>query len=1046
MNYIKKSLLTLALVIIGAVVWAQESPSGAVKVRGVVYDAATKLPIEVAEVTCPGFSSTFTDLEGAFEIDVRSLKDLISFSSVGYQTKDVILSGRDSVSVYLYESTYKTIQEEANFGDYSTKMAYTSRAISTANQIGDKENSGFVSPEYAMESSLAGLDIKTRNGVAGAGADFFLRGYSSLFANNHPLVIVDGMIYDINSYGATLMPGYKSNQLAGIDVNDIENVTVIKDATGIYGAKAANGVMIINTTRAKKQATSIDFNMYGGYNQEPEGYPVLGATDYKLYLNEMLLSQGLSGTQIANLPYMVNDPSQSGYYRFNNNTDWQKEVFTDSYTSNFNLKIQGGDDVALYALTVGYLGQGGVVEDAKYSRLNIRFNSDIKFSQKFTMNSNISFVNHDRQIGATGYEGYDDMLYQARIKAPFLSPYVITDNNITTPVFEPYDNLNVANPVAVMAQDDLHDLNYRFFGSFNFNYKATPNLTFSNLVGLSFDKDREIVFIPGEGSVPDSLELGVVYRKSKNRVLRHTALNNDFRARYNRKFGYKHTLNGVAGVRLNLNANEEDWGADYNSANDQIRTMGDGDYLLRQKGGYIGEWNSMTYYASADYDFEKKYFLNASISLDGCSRFGAEAEGLKLNGAVFGVFPAVSGAWLVTSEEFMKNIRAIDHLKVRASYGLTGNDDIGNYSAKKYYVSQNLLGYQGVVQGNFWNPALKWETNTKLDLGLDVALFRERVTASVDVYSNKTTDMLDFVEVSAYSGFDGYLTNSGGFTTNGIDLTVNTRIINKPFKWNMGFIFSKFETKVDEISGNPRESDLLGATILTKVGEPLTQFYGYKTLGVYSTQAQADADGHVALLENTSTLPFGAGDVIFEDVNGDNIISEADRQVIGNPTPDFTGEVFTQLKYKRLSLDASLAFSVGGDIYNYARAQMESMSSTINQTQAVVNRWKYEGQVTEMPKLSYGDPLGNARFSDRWIEDGTYAKLRNVTLSYQLPVKLGFLKNAEVYASGINLLTITNYKGLDPEFSLSGNTLAQGIDLGMVPQYKTFLMGIKIGL
>lgn len=1046
MNYLKKTLLTIAFVITGAVVWAQDKPSESFKIKGVVIDASTLKPVELAEINCEGFSSTFSDLDGSFEIAVRSLSDVLTFKSVGYQTKDLVIAGRDSVRVVLHSVFFKTLQEEANFGDYSQKMAYTTRAVATSNHIADRENAGFPTADHAMDGRLSGVDIKVRSGIPGSGADYFVRGLSSLYATNQPLVVVDGMIFDANSYGTTLIPGYKSNPLAGIHINDIENVTVIKDGTGIYGAKGANGVVLITTTHAKKQATTIDLNMNGGFNQRPEGYPLLDATDYRLYLNEMLLSKGLTGSQVAELPYLSTNSNNADYYRYQNNTDWQKQIYKNSYTSNFNLKIKGGDDVALYALSVGYLKQGGVVKGSEYQRLHIRFNSDIKFSKTFTLNSNISFANHDRHIGATGYENADDVLYQTRIKAPFFHPYVVKGQGLVTPVFEQYDVLNVGNPLAINSLDNLHDLNYRFFGSFNFNWKVTPDLTISNLVGLSFDKDREIVFIPGEGAVPDSMKLGVAYRKSEDRVLRHTAFNNDLRVRYAKKMGYQHSLNAVAGVRMNLNNNEEDWAGDYNSANDQIRTMGNGNYLLRQKGGILGEWNSLTYYLTADYDFEKKYFLNASVSLDGSSRFGEKASGLEMMNSVFGVFPSVSAGWLITSEPFMSNIKFVDLLKLRASYGITGNDDIGNYTAQKYYISQNLLGYQGVIQGNFWNPALKWETNTKMNLGMDIAVVDERVSASVDVYKNVTTDMFDFVEVVPYSGFKGYFANNGGFTTQGMDLTLNANLLNKPLKWNMGVVLSKYTTKVDEISGSRRETNLYGATVLTEEGRPLGVFYGYKTLGVYSTQAQADAYGYKALLENTSLMPFGAGDVIFDDVNGDKVIDSRDRQIIGNSTPDFTGELFTQLKYKALTLDASVAFSVGGDVYNYARAQMESMSNTQNQTQAVLNRWRYEGQVTEMPRLSYGDVVGNARFSDRWIEDGSYARLRNVTLTYKVPVKISFIKNAEVYATGLNLVTFTKYKGQDPEFSISGTSLTQGIDLGLVPQYRTVMLGVKIGL
>ena len=874
----------------------------------------------------------------------------------------------------------------------------------------------------------------------------FIRGFSSLNATNQPLVVVDGMIYDINSYGSSLIPGYRVNPLSGIDIYDIENITVLKDAAAIYGAKAANGVILITTERTHRQATSIDFRMHGGINLEPEIYPLMDADNYKFYLGDMMLSAGYDAQEIAEMPYFANNPSQTGYYRMNNNTNWQKEVFNRSYTSNFGLKIKGGDDVALYALGVGYLHQGGMVENSDYSKMNLRFNSDINFSQSLTLNSNISFVYHERDIGATGFESPDDVVTQARIKAPFMHPYIFSEAGLQSSLMEDFDGLGVGNPMAVLSNHTLRDQNYRFFGSFNFNLKVNNKINVSNLIGLLFDKDRETIFIPSHGLEPIETPLGTITNKMGSRVMRHFALNNDLKALYSNRFGYAHGLNAVLGVRLNLNNNEEDWGRGFSSANDNLRTLSHGLPVLRQKGGFSGEWNNVTWYLSGDYDFKKRYFVNLSMALDGSSRFGKDADGINFMGSVYGFFPSLSGAWLLSSEPFLNNSDFLDVLKLRAGYGITGNDDIGDHSARRYYITQNLLSYQGIILGNIYNPTLKWETNTKINLGIDFALFRERLSGSIEIYQNNTKDMIDLVSESVFSGFEYSIVNDGEFSTQGIDLALNAQIINKPLKWDLGLIISKFETNVKAISGNRKISSFYGANILTEVNKPLGVFYGYKTNGVYATNQEAEEAGLMAVLPNTDLVPFGGGDIRFVDVNKDEVINEKDMQVIGDPTPDFFGEFYTNIKWNRLSLNAALSFSVGGDIYNYQRRQLESMNGFENQTKAVLNRWQYEGQNTNIPRASYGDLHGNSRFSDRWIEDGSYAKLRSITLAYDVPAKLIGIRSLEVYASGNNLLTITKYKGPDPVFSAGTSPLLRGIDLGMLPHTTSFILGIKIGL
>ncbi|MFB6319719.1 SusC/RagA family TonB-linked outer membrane protein [Saccharicrinis sp. FJH54] len=1018
-------------------------------VTGTVFNGETMQPIQVASINDANYSSAITKEDGTFSIKVKSYDDILTVTSEGFQTREIILGGRETVDIYLYETGFNSFDQEVRLADYSKPLAYSTHAlgiVENKTSYFDASKKGATSAESTFDGKIAGLNVITRDGNPGSGSDLFLRGYSSLNATNKPLVIVDGMIYDIGEYGTPLISGDRSNAFAGIDADDIENITVIKDAAAIYGAKASNGVILITTNHATEQVNQITFSMNGGLNMAPKNIPLMEADDYRIYLNEMLLSAGLSTDSVSRLPFMNNDPSNYDYAKYHNNTDWQKEVFANSYSSNYGVLIKGGDDVALYALSVNYMDYNGTIKNTDFSRFNMRFNSDINISKIFTLNTNISFNYNDRKLkSGSGITTTDNPLFAARIKSPFFYPNQI-DGGIITPVLADYDALGVSNPVAIVNEMEQQSLDYRIFGSFNFNVKLSDHLTISDLIGLSFNKSREKVFIPGYGISPEVTEIGIVYNKMMERVLKHSAVNNDFRIRYNNNFNGYHSLVAVAGARLNMNQTEEDWGSDFNSASDQFRTIGQGTARFRNNGGYIGDWNNITYYALGEYAFKKKYFVTVNMALDGSSKFGSQADGIKLHNHQFGFFPSVAGAWLITSEPFMKNVTLLDLFKIRASYGITGNDDIGFYATKKYYTTQRLLAAKGLVRGNIWNPELKWETNKKTNLGVDLALLRNRISLSADYYMNTTDDMLEYIPVEYFTGFDYVLANNGSFNTKGMDLSLNARIINSKLKWDLGITYSKYQTEVTAVNDGRNVTGVYGASILTEVGQQLGVFYGFKTSGVYASQSAAESAGLEALLPNTSTMAFRAGDVIFEDYKADGIIDNQDMQVIGDPTPDFFGSVNTRLQWKAFTLDASLAFSYGNDVFNYLRYQLESMQNFNNQTQAVINRWTYDGQVTSIPKAEFADPIGNSRFSDRWIEDGSYARLRDVTLTYKLPFKANFLKGSEVYVTGINLLTLTEYKGLDPEFSLSNSPLTRGIDVGMTPQVQSFFVGVRVKL
>jgi TonB-linked SusC/RagA family outer membrane protein len=1046
MSYLRITYVLLLFFVCGAMVKGQEATSEQKTVTGVVYDATTLYPIEIAAVSCGSFSSTFTDMEGVFSIDVTGRADVLKVTAMGYHTKEVVIGNRSQVDIYLVDISTPSKQQTANIGYFNLRKIFTTQSVGSLDHIDDKQKSNVGVSDDSFDGRIAGVNVIKANGIKGFGSDIFIRGFNTMNAANRPLVVLDGMVYDVNNYGSSLFAGYRTNAFAGLDINDIESVSVIRDAASIYGGNAANGVIFIRTNHAIKQATTIDFFMNQAVEMAPRTLPLMGAEEYRTYLYEMLVSQGLSPQAVNDLPFISSDVNTPGYYSYRNQTDWQKMIYRNSVSNNYGLSIKGGDDVALYALNVSYLKQGGTIEESNFSRFNLRFNSDINISKRIVLNSNIGFNYLEKNLPASGIGGTIDPLHQARIKAPFLQERIQNQFGVVTPDLADSDWFNVSNPVALLQNMQQLDASYRFAGSFDFNVKASQFLTISNLVGISFAKTRESMFIPSWGVPDDTLVNGVITNRLKKLVFRNLAVNNDLRATYQRVFNSKHGLNAVAGARLNVTNIEEDWGADYNTANDQMRNLGGGNFRLREKGGLLGEWSGLTYYINGNYDFMKKYFLSASVSLDGSSRVGEKAGDVTLFDTQFGFFPGVSGAWLVSSEPFMEGLSLVEVLKLRASYGLTGNDGIGNYTAKRYYSANNLLIYKGYVLGNIHNPYLGWEKNTKTNFGIDVVFAKEKVSLSVDVYSNKTTDMFDFVEADVVAGKAGYFANSGGFTTKGIDVELNGRILNKPLVWDMGVVLSKYTTNVDDLWDRSRVQTIHGANILTQIGNPLGVFYGYKTNGVYASSAQAANDGLQARMTNGSLMPFAAGDIMFVEKTVDGIIDEKDMQVIGDPTPDFFGELFTKLRYKRFTIDASLGFSVGHDVFNHARYSLEKMDNLDNQLQSVANRWQYDGQVTNMPRAVANDPIGNSRFSDRWIEDGSYARLKNVTISYVIPAKLGFLKRAEVFATGLNLLTFTRYKGLDPEFSAGNSPLLQGIDLGMVPQNQAFLAGIKVGL
>lgn len=1026
-------------------VW-RASDSAIKRITGVVKDAATGKALPGISLSVKDFSATITNDDGKFTLKVPSFFTDVIVRAEGFETKQVSLHGANALNVSLnYESN--TSFQEAIVLPVSTLAKRNATVTASKVNVNSSWNRPLETIDAYLQGKVSGLDVTNRSGTPGAGANLLLRGYNSLYGTNTPLIVLDGMIYDSKDYGTSLIANNFTNPFSLIHIQDIDNVTILKDAASIYGTKGANGAIIITTSRSQKQATSIDFGVYAGVNLKPNFLPVMNAADYRVYLSEILQSKGFSASTLSALPYMSDDTAGSQYFRYHNNTDWQNKIYNNSLNNNYFLKVTGGDNIATYALSMGYTKSSGVVKNTDLARYNTRFNALFNFTKKFTGEGNLAFTYNEQMLK---YQGMSDKLapvYLALTKAPFLTSHEVNSKGVFSPNLEETDVLGISNPSALIENMGNYNKYYRFAGSYKFNYDVTRNINVSTMLGVVFNKVRENIFIPRKGVANDTLANAIADSRLGNQVKRLFSLYSDSRIEYKKVFKRSHSFASRLGLRYQKNRADQDYALGYNSATDDLVSIQNGVNALRTSGGDIAEWNWLNAYLNADYGYKDKFFLTLNAALDGSSRFGKMASnGIAINGNKFAIMPSIGLAWLLSSENFMAG-SSLDLLKLRANYSIAGNDDIGNYTSRQIYISQNFLGMQGLVRAGIPNPAIQWETVKKANLGLDMAFWNERVSLSMDVFTSKTSNMLVYETVQAAAGFSNVLVNGGNMENKGVELSANVRVINAPkLTWDLGFNASTIKNKITAIPGDKLLTQYAGATILTQVGNSVGAFYGYVSEGVFKTAAEASAAALKMKNANGSFSNFAAGDIRFKDVNGDKIIDENDMQVIGSSMPKWFGSFSTAVSYKRFKLDALMTFSKGNDLYNYMRYRLESASGVENQLNSVGNRWRTDGQVTNMPKATYGDPLGNNRFSNRWIEDGSYLRLRTVSLSYNVNIRNKYIKNASFYITGNNLLTFTKYMGYDPEFSAGTSVFSRGIDTGLDPIFKSVLAGIRFGL
>jgi len=1028
--------------------------------KGKVVDAATGEPLSGIRIQAYNYNraAAMTEDDGTFTIKLPNFVTSLLFEGEGY---NIIQMGIGNSS-----SELKTVKM------YPDKYAeiYTSTTNAT---LGKTERVTYLNNDMSVDNQIQkafGGEVLTsmRSAVAGQGVTMLLNGINSLNANAQPLVIVDGVIQNMQLNSLSLHDGFFNNVLANIMVEDIEKISVLKNGTAIYGAKAANGVIVIETKRNKSMATRIDVSVGGSYELLPKTPTVMNAEQYRVYASELI---GTTGVKANSFKFLQSDPNYYYYNMYHNDTDWNKEVYKEAFTQNYSINVQGGDEVANYNLSVGYTGGNSTLKDNSYSRFNLRLNTDIVILPTLSVRFDASYSDVSRNLrdDAVKEDVTDGLIsspaFLALIKAPFLSPYAYdAKGNLSTYLSEADDylsdvsiadvtyNKSLANPVSILKNGD--GMNKNLFGNRLVTLAITPKWNITKDIFLSdhfafqIDNTEDRYYVPTTGVPTYRVEgLGTVKNPSAAMAGRQITVMNDFYAGYKHRFG-AHMVDGRLGFRFlndNYNLNAE-YG--YDSGNDKTPNMSSS-LKYKTTDGNDDRNTNLTYYLNANYNYLERYYVSLSASLDGSSRFGKDLEGgLRVNNYAFGFFPSVEGAWVATNEKWFPNIKGVDYLRLNVGYDILGNDDIDGQAARTYFTASRMFDQTtGLYIGNIGNTKLKWETTRRLTAGFKVAGFDNRMNLSFTYFKSTTSDLLSVNALSYITGLSSNWNNDGRLKNEGFNVAFDAKVLNlKDFVWSIGGSVGHYKNKIDALasSANYIDTELYGATIRSQVGGAANLFYGYKTDGVFATEAEAQAAGLYQLKQNGEKQCFHAGDMRF--VSDDNVIDENDMTVIGDPNPDIYGTINTMVSWKNFTLSANFNYSLGGDIYNYQRSVLESGAYFYNQTTALLNRWTYEGQQTDVPRASFLDEMGNGRFSDRWIEDGSYLKLKTVTFSYKLPVHNEYIQGITVWAAGNNLFTLTKYLGNDPEFASSNSVIGMGIDRGMVGAGRSFSLGMKINL
>jgi len=1017
--------------------------------------AGKREPVANVSVSVKGLIGrpVITDEQGHFKITVSDRNAWLIIKPLDkYKSKEIFLNHRENLVISLSEIELNSGFDEL---DVVGGQEFSRDIISphTSADLSQVDYRNIVSVEKAMQGKVPGLFICNSSGMPGQGAFLAIRGIRSVNTSNQPLVIVDGIPVESPGIFESNITGNTYNPLSSVSPKDISSISILKGPveTSLFGLKAPNGVIMISTLRASSTETIIDISTQTGINIATQRYlPQMNSLQYKIYANEILSTSLIPQEQFSTrYPGLYLQEGDNGYYNYMHNTEWQDYIFSNGLFNDIYFSVKGGSEIATYGLSVGYHDEKGVYTNTNFDRFNVRFVSDFNLFSWFNVKINASLSNINAQLKESLLSAQLSPLGTSLAKSPLLGPYDYSDEGDPLTSFKEVEELGVSNPLAVINGYEGENNNNRFLASIRGNASITDHLQWNTILGLNFNTLKENIFMPNKGiEMYMGGEVRNISQSLNNYLL---SVYNDNSLSYKKRFSSLHELKASAGIRINTNQIQVDFGQAMNlPENDEYTSLNDGQAELRTIGGNNAQWNWLSLYQQINYKFKDKYLLHGGLSSDFSTRIGSNAEtAFRMLNQPFETYYAIGAGWRISEEFLLKDINGLENLMLRISYGTTGNDDIGNYSALDYYQIARYAETSGLIPGSLPNTTLKPEKNYQFNSGIDLSFWGNRTSVHVDYYEIRTEDMLIYNPQRAYMGFEFRAMNAGSASNKGLDLSVFQRMISRRnFKMDIGAVLSHYTNLVITTAG---DTSLIrafpGGEFITKEGFPLNSFWGYRYAGVFATSEEAAASG----LKNDKGLSYRAGDAVFEDLSGpegepDSIINQYDKDILGSPNPGFFGSFSIDFYSGRWGLNALFQFAYGQEVFNYVRYTNERMTSLANQSQHVLNRWQYEGDITDVPRARWNDPIGNSQFSSRWIEDGSYIRLKNVTLSYTIPDRFLFFQDARFYISATNLITWSRYLGYDPEFSFSYDQMGQGIDYGLMPHYRQVMIGIKLGL
>lgn len=1082
-------LVVMGIFILSSSVLAQQTPAVTTTpliVRGKITDKVDKLAIIGASVVeldkdKRTVTGVVTDIDGNYALKIKDPSHTISVSYLGYKTQTFAINGRTTINVAL-ESNYNElagVTVTATKAGNSGLLTIADRDLTTANVTIDAkilQEMQSTSIDEALQGRIAGVDIAANSGDPGSGMSIRIRGTSSISGSADPLIVVDGLPYETTvpsdfNFGTADQDGYA--QLLNIAPADIETITILKDAaaTAVWGARASNGVLLITTKRGTIGAPTINYAFRGSMSTVPQGIPLLSGDQYSQLIPELVMNRnGVPLNTLVNKEFQY-DPSDVYFFKnYSNNTDWIDAINQTGLSGDHTLSLQGGGDKARYYTSVAYLDQKGVTRGTALNRISARLNLDYTVSNRIRFRTDIAYTHSvtDRNyVDGTG--NGDGVRSVANNKLPNMSIFEYDEfGNITPNYFSPALNIQGAyprtyNPVALSEFASNQQTGERITPIFNLKYDIIPNVFFSDFqVMFDINNSKVNSFLPQNATGRPFTE--TVVNRAGDSDLDQFRVQSKANFIFSPKIGDKHELQTLLSLQTD----------DYRGVSQESLTSNTASSLLTDPSNPsrtqntelrlltgISESRSVGALLSTQYKFDDKYIINVGIRADGSSKFGPNNR--------YGYFPSISTRWRMSGEKFMQKLKFIDDLSVRASYGQSGRAPRADYLFYNFYnnFQSNYLGLSGVYPANIELSNLRWETVTGTNLGFNLEMLNRKLKIDVDLYQNRSTDLLfENLQISAVSGFNDLDLNFGKLDNRGWEVGINaTPYKSKNLTIDFGFNIASNTNVIREISEFfPNESgfsDRNGSyKQFLQVNNPFGSFYGYKFKGVYkdlSATVAKDKNGQPIIGPSGQPIymrfnfprtdyVFQPGDAMYEDINNDGNIDSRDVVYLGNSNPKFTGGFGPSFNYKnRLRLSTFFSYRIGYEVVNRTDMLTTNLTGFDNQSTAVLARWRNSGDETNIPRALFNSGF-NWLGSDRYVEDASFLRFRTATLSYSLGEKvLKKIKVADmkIFITGENFFTFTNYRGQDPEVGVPRGVFGIAQDNSRTPPTKRFTFGLS---